>query len=48
MDMGADAASCQIKIDAARIDVGELFAQRAFVDALYTSRIYGDKGSQRR
>ncbi len=29
------------KIDAARIDVGTLMARQAFIDALYTSQIYG-------
>ena len=31
------------KIDAARIDVGELVARKTLTDALYTSRIYGGK-----
>lgn len=31
------------KIDAARIDVAELFAQRAFIDLLTTSNIFGGK-----
>ena len=31
------------KIDAARIDVAELFAQRAFIDLLTTSNIFGSK-----
>ena len=31
------------KIDAARIDVDTLMARQAFVDALYTSQIYGGK-----
>lgn len=34
------------KIDAARIDVDQIFARQAFVNALYTSRIYGGKSLQ--
>lgn len=36
-------ATCALvnTLDAARIDVGTLMARQAFIDALYTSRIYG-------